>query len=133
MAKEAVSVDEAAKLPEDEAVALEQPAADDTAASDAAAAGTGAAEDNPELAAEAEPGETAPIESRFLYVDVAAQRAKQLRRGAVPRLADVPAPDLDNPHSAGQRLKLERVAMREVDAGKIVYEVPTDDDTAKAD
>ena len=27
-----------------------------------------------------------PIESRFLYVDVAALRAKQLRRGARPRL-----------------------------------------------
>ena len=125
-------MDEAAKLPEDEAVAPEQPAADDRAAAGAAAAGAGAAEGNPELAAEAGPGETAPIESRFLYVDVAAQRAKQLRRGAVPRLEDVPPPDLDNPHSVGQRLKLERVAMREVDAGKIVYEVPTDD-VAKAD
>lgn len=121
-------MDEAAKLPEDGAVAPEQPAADDTAA-----VGTGAAEDNAELAGAAESGETTPIESRFLYVDVAAQRAKQLRRGAVPRLDDVPAPDLDNPHSAGQRLKLERVAMREVDAGKIVYEVPTDDETAKTD
>src|SRR5215217_24928 len=29
---------------------------------------------------------TATIESRFLYVDVAALRAKQLRRGARPRL-----------------------------------------------
>ena len=28
-----------------------------------------------------------PVESRFLYVDVAARRAKQLRRGALPRLA----------------------------------------------
>jgi len=28
-----------------------------------------------------------PIESRFLYVDVAAMRAKQLRRGALPRLS----------------------------------------------
>ena len=28
----------------------------------------------------------APIESRFLFVDVAAMRAKQLRRGALPRL-----------------------------------------------
>ena len=30
--------------------------------------------------------EIAQIESRFLFVDVAAQRAKQLRRGALPRL-----------------------------------------------
>ena len=29
---------------------------------------------------------TIPITSRFLFVDVAAQRAKQLRRGALPRL-----------------------------------------------
>ena len=34
------------------------------------------------------PAEGAPIESRFLFVDVAAMRAKQLRRGALPRLDD---------------------------------------------
>ena len=70
------------------------------------------------------------IESRFLYVDVAAQRAKQLRRGALPRLDDVapvPAPD-----SAAPGPKFERVAMREVDAGKIQYELP-DDEPAPAD
>ena len=33
-----------------------------------------------------------PIESRFLFVDVAALRAKQLRRGARPRLADDDTP-----------------------------------------
>lgn len=70
------------------------------------------------------------IESRFLYVDVAAQRAKQLRRGALPRLDDiasVPAPDQSVPGP-----KFERVAMREVDAGKIQYELP-DDEPAPVD
>ncbi len=122
-------VDEAATAPED-APAGAQPAESDVRASNSAAAGIEAE------AADSDPAESAgpiPIESRFLYVDVAAQRAKQLRRGALPRLDDVPALDLDNPDSSGNRLKLERVAMREVDAGKIVYEVPTDDGSAKAD
>jgi DNA-directed RNA polymerase subunit K/omega len=56
-----------------------------------------------------------PITSRFLFVDVAAQRAKQLRRGALPRL-DRPGPA---PH------KLERVAMEEVRSGLIQYTLPT--------
>jgi DNA-directed RNA polymerase subunit K/omega len=55
----------------------------------------------------------APITSRFLFVDVAAQRAKQLRRGALPRL-DLGA----GPH------KLERVAMEEVRTGLIDYSLP---------
>ncbi len=80
------------------------------------------------------PAGSGPIESRFLFVDVAAQRAKQLRRGAVPRIENLPEPNLDNPRSLGNRLKLERVAMREVDAGKIIYQVPEDDDDpAKTD
>lgn len=120
-------MDEAAKLPEEEAVAPEEPA------SGAAASGVEAAGEAPKIVGGLESGETTPIESRFLYVDVAAQRAKQLRRGAVPRLEGVPAADFGNPQSAGHRLKLERIAMREVDAGKIVYEVPTDDGPAKAE
>jgi DNA-directed RNA polymerase omega subunit len=56
-----------------------------------------------------------PITSRFLFVDVAAQRAKQLRRGARPRLERSSA----SPH------KLERVAMEEVRSGLIEYELPT--------
>lgn len=56
----------------------------------------------------------APITSRFLFVDVAAQRAKQLRRGALPRLERGPA----SPH------KLERVAMEEVRTGLIEYSLP---------
>lgn len=69
-----------------------------------------------DLAGDAEPAQpAAPITSRFLFVDVAAQRAKQLRRGALPRLDRVPA----GPH------KLERVAMEEVRSGLIAYTLPT--------
>ena len=60
----------------------------------------------------AEPAE--PIQSRFLFVDVAAQRAKQLRRGVVPRV----------PREAGAVHKLERVAMEEVRQGLIQYTLP---------
>ncbi len=60
-----------------------------------------------------------PIESRFLFVDVAALRAKQLRRGARLRLAAAadgePAPDLPK--------KPERLAMLEVRAGLVAYEL----------
>jgi DNA-directed RNA polymerase subunit K/omega len=62
------------------------------------------------------PSEPAPpITSRFLFVDVAALRAKQLRRGARVRFADtegVPAPH-----------KAERVAMEEVRRGLVLYDV----------
>jgi DNA-directed RNA polymerase omega subunit len=60
-----------------------------------------------------QPAAAAPITSRFLFVDVAAQRAKQLRRGALPRLE----------LSAGSH-KLERVAMEEVRTGLIDYSLP---------
>jgi DNA-directed RNA polymerase omega subunit len=56
----------------------------------------------------------APIQSRFLFVDVAALRAKQLRRGARQRLGD----DAVLPHKA------ERVAMEEVKRGLVQYDVP---------
>lgn len=56
----------------------------------------------------------APIDSRFLFVDVAAQRAKQLRRGVVPRV----------PREAGVPRKLERLAMDEVRQGYILYTLP---------
>jgi DNA-directed RNA polymerase subunit K/omega len=56
-----------------------------------------------------------PIQSRFLFVDVAAQRAKQLRRGARPRVA-VPT---EGP------IKLERVAMTEVSSGLVDYTLPS--------
>jgi len=65
----------------------------------------------------------APIESRFLFVDVAAMRAKQLRRGAVPRLTDDNA---DADHRV-QPFKAERVAMEEVRRNLVLYEVPETD------
>ena len=62
------------------------------------------------------PSEPAPpIESRFLFVDVAALRAKQLRRGARPRIEGDEHP---LPHKA------ERVAMEEVRRGLVYYDVP---------
>ena len=64
----------------------------------------------------------APITSRFLFVDVAAQRAKQLRRGALPRLQRAHA----SPH------KLERVAMEEVRQGVILYTLPNAEDMLRA-
>ena len=57
-----------------------------------------------------------PISSRFLFVDVAALRAKQLRRGAQRRFdtdAGLPAP-----------IKPERAAMEEVRRGLVNYQVP---------
>ena len=62
-------------------------------------------------------------ESRFLYVDVAARRAKQLRRGALPRLAAL-APDPETGERPIPTAKLERIAMEEVDEGLIVYALP---------
>jgi len=56
-----------------------------------------------------------PIHSRFLFVDVAALRAKQLRRGARPRLGENPPVPLH---------KAERVAMEEVRRGLVSYDVP---------
>lgn len=61
-----------------------------------------------------------PIRTRFLFVDVAALRAKQLRRGARSRL-DQPV-DVDP--KAGQPKKAERIAMEEVRRGYVLYEVP---------
>jgi DNA-directed RNA polymerase omega subunit len=62
-----------------------------------------------------------PIESRFLFVDVAAMRAKQLRRGALPRLSEEDALELhrSEPHKA------ERIAMEEVRRGLVLYDVPS--------
>jgi DNA-directed RNA polymerase subunit K/omega len=62
------------------------------------------------------PAEPAPpIESRFLFVDVAALRAKQLRRGARVRFdAEPGAPVMKKP---------ERMAMEEVRRGLVPYQV----------
>ncbi|MBZ5557834.1 MAG: DNA-directed RNA polymerase subunit omega [Acidobacteriia bacterium] len=56
----------------------------------------------------------APISSRFLFVDVAALRAKQLRKGARVRLGE----DVPLAHKA------ERVAMEEVRRGLVYYTIP---------
>ena len=73
-----------------------------------------------------EPGDEHPlraalITSRFLFVDVAAQRAKQLRRGALPRLERT-----GSPH------KLERIAMEEVRTGLVEYSLPPGLESAAA-
>jgi DNA-directed RNA polymerase omega subunit len=62
-----------------------------------------------------------PIDSRFLFVDVAAQRAKQLRRGALARLPELRG---DSPVRPDRFFKLERVAMEEVSRGLIAYTLP---------
>ena len=55
-----------------------------------------------------------PPKSRFLFVDVAALRAKQLRRGALARLG----------REAHHPIKAERVAMEEVRKGLVGYDLP---------
>jgi DNA-directed RNA polymerase omega subunit len=71
------------------------------------------------------PAEPAPpIESRFLFVDVAALRAKQLRRGARPRIDREETP---LPHKA------ERLAMEEVRRGLVYYDVPDPSAAARTD
>ncbi len=62
----------------------------------------------------------APIESRFLFVDVAALRAKQLRRGAKLRL---PEPSADQDHTP-RPLKAERLAMSEVRHDLVQWSLP---------
>ena len=71
-------------------------------------------EQDPGLQIPADPA--TPITSRFLFVDVAALRAKQLRRGARIRFLD----------SDGVKAhhKAERVAMEEVRRGLVAYDVP---------
>ena len=72
----------------------------------------------PEAVETQEPLEPAPpVTNRFLFVDIAALRAKQLRRGARPRIAQThdnhPLP-----------LKAERVAMEEVRRQKVHFDLP---------
>lgn len=55
-----------------------------------------------------------PVESRFLFVDIAALRAKQLRRGARVRLSE----DFEQPR------KPERIAMEEVRQCLVQYDIP---------
>jgi len=63
------------------------------------------------------PAPAPPVTNRFLFVDIAALRAKQLRRGARPRIDQT----LDRhplPHKA------ERVAMEEVRRQKVQFDLP---------
>lgn len=55
-----------------------------------------------------------PVTSRFLFVDVAAMRAKQLRRGARVRL------HIDQPRP----IKPERMAMEEVRQQLVLWSLP---------
>ncbi|HEX4347447.1 MAG TPA: hypothetical protein VHZ73_07730 [Vicinamibacterales bacterium] len=63
------------------------------------------------------PSEPAPpITSRFLFVDVAGLRAKQLRRGARVRF--------EAEHGIPEPHKPERVAMEEVRRRLVPYDIP---------
>jgi DNA-directed RNA polymerase omega subunit len=73
--------------------------------------------DAPDPQPDAEGHSAVPLSSRFLFVDVAAQRAKQLRRGALSRL--------DRHSSSHSPHKLERIAMEEVRNGLVHYSLPT--------
>ena len=74
---------------------------------------SGTAEEQP-----ARPSEPAPpITSRFLFVNVAGQRARQLRRGAAPRLDAEVLTRLESS-------KAEPLAMEEVRCGLVYYDLP---------
>ena len=65
------------------------------------------------------PAQPAPeITSRFLFVDVAAMRAKQLRSGALVRL--------DKSEGRHVPHKLERMAMEEVKQRLVEFDLPPD-------
>ena len=73
----------------------------------------------PEVVTAPEPMQPAPVVSnRFLFVDIAALRAKQLRRGARPRLDQTPHEGHVQPHKA------ERVAMEEVRQQLVQFDLP---------
>jgi DNA-directed RNA polymerase subunit K/omega len=61
-----------------------------------------------------------PVTSRFLFVDIAAQRAKQLRRGARPRLDQAE----EHPLPLIKAVKAERVAMEEVKQNLVQWDLP---------
>ena len=65
-----------------------------------------------------------PTEGRFLFVQIAAQRAKQLRRGALNRLQ--PETPAASPEAPAASHKPERVAMEEVRLGFIQYDLSED-------
>lgn len=87
------------------------------------------AEETVETPEPAEP--IAPITNRFLFVDVASLRAKQLRRGSTPRIGGAPIAGLEASPGAEEfgrqsepSRKLERVAMDEVAHGLIAWDLP---------
>jgi DNA-directed RNA polymerase subunit K/omega len=57
-----------------------------------------------------------PVDSRFMFVDVAALRAKQLRKGARVRITETDVFHLPK--------KAERIAMEEVRRGLVQYDIP---------
>ncbi len=65
--------------------------------------------------ATAEPKETPVIDSKYRKIILAAQRSKQLQRGANPRV------DMDT-----RKSKSTRIAMKELDDEKIDWELLTD-------
>ena len=77
----------------------------------------------PQVEATVERERMPKVDSSFLYVDIASRRAKQLRRGALPRLDDL-RPDPETGARPTPAHKLERIAMSEIDQGLIVYELP---------
>lgn len=89
---------------------------------------------NDQIAAAPEPEvrpEAQLIESRFLFVDVAALRAKQLRRGAKSRLTPVEgeavaaAPVVPPvPGAPVRKIKAERIAMQEVRGRLVEWNLP---------
>jgi DNA-directed RNA polymerase subunit K/omega len=73
-------------------------------------------EETPQTAEPVEPAP--PVSNRFLFVDIAALRAKQLRRGARPRLDQTVHESHAQPHKA------ERVAMEEVRHQLVQFDLP---------
>jgi DNA-directed RNA polymerase omega subunit len=65
--------------------------------------------------ATAKPKETPAIDSKYRKIILAAQRSKQLQRGAIPRV------DMDP-----RKSKATRIAMKELDNDKIDWEMQTD-------
>ena len=86
--------------------------------------------DQPDAAPEGDRVQGQFIESRFLFVDVAALRAKQLRRGAKSRLeaAEPDAPVVPVVAAPGpvpaRKIKAERVAMQEVRQRLVEWQLP---------
>jgi DNA-directed RNA polymerase omega subunit len=66
--------------------------------------------------AEEKQGEVPEMDSKYRLIIVAAQRSKQLQRGARPRV------DLDP-----QKHKPTRIALEEVERGKINFSITTED------